>query len=402
MKSILTCMLFIISLFSHAQSTEVDRLDSLNTIALEIRCDQVALSDSITSYVLGLSVANDYLLQQARAYCIQSRNQACRGEYRESVRLAKKGIEIFKTEEDVQGEARAISLICSAYRKLFEKDSAVVYMKKLLQLANRIGNEELLAKAYVEHASQFIEEHHHDSALFYSLKALEIAENGVEVNFLGSIYENLATSYTMNDMLQKGKQTFLQAKEFYEHDQYRTGLPNSIYINLGGCYVHLQQYDSAIIIYEEGLKQAERMQNGFMLSYLNRGIGSAYWRKGETEKAIRFATKAKEISEKHAMRGNLVIVLSELAKYYSSLNQFDKAIAVGVQGVEIARETKNDAEQVRILKDLATAYEKNGQPAKAVDLFKEIIELSKKLEAEAKNKEFAKLHTQFENRKKRG
>ncbi len=392
-------LLFQVLTFCFAPGQSKHVLDSLNEESHMMGCINIERSDSLSLAVLDISIREGYQIQAGYALENMARNRSCEGQYQEAVELMKRSISYFRKAGDLSGEAEVLSTITSAYRKMHKIDSSLLYSKRIQEIGEMTGNVTFLAKGYFNHASGFIENHQQDSALFYSLKALKIAED-TTLNFLPAILHNLAISYNLSDLLEKAKEAYVKAEKAYETTRYREGLSNGIYNNMGRCYLDLGLYDSAILVYQKGLVKARNINNDFMQAYLTRGVGRAYWLKEDLDKAILFSEKSKEISRRSSLEGNLAVVLSNLTRYYSAKGNYRLAIENGKEGLTLTDETHNIGIKKNLHSNLSEAYEKSGDLKNSLVHLKARIVVENELQEAAKSREFARLEARYETEKK--
>ncbi|MFK7951230.1 MAG: histidine kinase [Ekhidna sp.] len=401
MKKIFFLLFLITFLMSPSFGQNEEYLDSLNQVVKDLACTNPELSDSLISVVLEAAFSKDYTIQIGYAYNNAALNFICEDDYRRAIEKAKESIDFFRRAKYGKGEADATYTIAAAYRKLHRNDSALLYSRRILGIANANQDITIEAAAYFNLSGVFIESHQNDSALYYSLKALKIADNPLkDVYFLPGIVHNLAISYNQGGALEKAKETFLRAEKLYQEYEYRKGRPSSLYSAIGRCYLRLEKYDSAIIFYKKGMIKAEEINNDFMLAILSRSIGKAYWEKGDIDKAVSFGLAAKKISERASLDGNLAVVLSQLTLYYTELGDYPKAIRYGKAGLITTEKTNNLGVRTSILSNLSAAYEKSSDLVNSLAVLKEKIEVDKKLQEEVKAREFAHLEVEYETEKK--
>lgn len=394
-----TIFTLFVSLFVFGK--EDSSIDSLRSQIEGLGCLDRDRSDSLIS--LFESEVHSMNIKEQFGYVsvYKARNASCEGDYKSAVKYAMLGISFFQEMDDLKGEVSAINHLTSAYRKLHKIDSALLFTRKVGRYGRQMNDSTMMAMSANAMASAFIENHSHDSALFYALASLKLAEAMNDPPpFSPAILHNLAIAYTMEGDLENAKRMYLKSEKEYEESNYRQGMPISIYNNLGRCLVDLGQYDSAIFIYEKGLRKNAILENGFMEAYINRGLGRAYWLKGQPAEAIKHSLISKEVSERFSLQGNLVVVLSNLTNYFAEDRKYEQAIEYGIEGLRIAESTGNNGIKKLILENLSKAYEQAGDVRKAFEMLTVLRALDREMEEGAKSREFLRLQAEYEAEKK--
>lgn len=376
-------------------------LDSLNLEVRKMGCLNRQVSDSLIDVALKAAIEKNFHAQIGDAYGNMARILQCDGAYQEAIHYVRKSIGYFQLVNDLPREGAVISIITAAYRKIYKIDSSLWYARRLLEIGLLTGDSLWNAKAYSNFASGYIENHQHDSALYYSIAGLKIAESlPTRPDFYPALLHNLAISYNMEGDLQNAKRMYLKSERAYREGNYRHGLSLNIYNNLGLCLIDLGEYDSAIFVFNQGLELNEKINDSFMEAYITRGMGNAFWLKGDSSKAIEYNLWSMDLSREFSLVGNLAVALCNLTKFYNLMGDTQSAIRYGEEGLRVTETSKNLGIRKVILANLAAAYESGGYLAKSLEALKEQMTIEKELQEAAKSREFARLQTQHETEQK--
>jgi tetratricopeptide (TPR) repeat protein len=130
------------------------------------------------------------------------------------------------------------------------------------------------------------------------------------------------------------------------------------YLELGLIYYDRRNYNEAIEIYNEAIK------NGIKNALIYHQLGHALFSAGKTDEAIQSFEEAIKIEP------NQFMPYEGLGEVYSSKKEFNKAIKYYSEALNI------DENKPGIYRDLAVSYIKAGEPDKAIEIFQKAIKVN--------------------------
>lgn len=376
-------------------------IEAILSEAQATSCKDVAIVDSLLGIAEVMESASPNAFYRGNILGIRGNISYCRSEFSNAIRYSRAGVEVFTQNGYLYEAGKLLGLLSSCYRAKHQIDSAAYFVRQSAEIGKAIGSEMLRARSNFLLASVFIETHEHDSVLYYSLEALKIAEVYPDsINFTAGILHNMGIAYSMAGNYQKANEIYLEAEARYEKDQYKAGLPCLIHVVLGQSYIELGEYQSAIESFGRGIVYAEGIQSDFMMAYLKRELGHAYYLLKDYSRSIAFCKEALVLSNAIGLSGNVAVVYEYLLKCYTATGDYQQAIRYGELGLQNTEDTHNLGIRKSILEEITIAYEKVGYLRKAIKALREEKELDIALREKEKDHEFLRLQAVYETEKK--
>ncbi len=194
-----------------------------------------------------------------------------------------------------------------------------------------------------------------DSATYYFLKSIQIAEQRNNQDALSAVYVDLGGLYIKNKAYSIARDYFQKALSISQLIKNRTRI-SSCYNNLGILFRKQKMYDSAIAYYAKSLaiKQELKSVNGIM--NVNTNIGSLYVEKGMPEKALPYFTANLEIKIANGInRKQLFSDYANIASAYIRLKNYRMFKAYIDTATQI-NQTFPTSSNLLALKNIWTAY----------------------------------------------
>lgn len=174
-----------------------------------------ASSKKLYSEALEQSKKIKFLRGKGIALALLGNIEEKKGNYLEALKLQKKSLEIFTKIKDKQGIANVKLNIGSIYEDLNQFPNAHEYFlsaHQLLKGKNNYTEADLLNNL----GDIFRKQNQTDSALFYSLKSLELAKKINQPKLLESAYKDLAKTYSIIEDYRKAYEYRLKSNEYKE------------------------------------------------------------------------------------------------------------------------------------------------------------------------------------------
>ena len=234
----------------------------------------------------------------------------------------------------------------------------------------------------------------YDKSLDYFLEALSLSTNNSDKMGILEARVVLSENYfSLNDL--KSCLENLRLAEKIDRGLPTSNLSLNMYISYGYLFISLKQYDKALAYINIGLSKSNRTEyNGSRVSLLKQ-LGTAYFEKGETARAIKALELALELSRKIKNVMRQMTVLQELANVYAK-DQPDTAIKYLDQALQIAVGHKVYRQETYILNNLAALYKKKGELPKAISLIERSYQLSEDVYYRDMAKQVSNLERAFE------
>ncbi|MFN5613511.1 MAG: CHAT domain-containing protein, partial [Pseudanabaena sp.] len=156
------------------------------------------------------------------------------------------------------------------------------------------------------------------------------------------------------------------------------GESNSL-IGLGNAYYRLGQYQRAINFFQQSLAITKQIKdlNGESASLNN--LGNAYYRLGQYQRAIDFFQQSLAITKQIGNLNGESASLNNLGNAYESLGQYQRAIDFFQQSLTIKKQIGNLEGESNSLTNLGDAYERLGQYQRAIDFFQQSLTIKRQI-----------------------
>ena len=221
-----------------------------------------------------------------------------------------------------------------------------------------------------------------DTAILYGKEAIAIANrNGlkkIEANALNII----GVSYLIQADYESSLSTHLEALGIRENLQDTTGIIEST-MNLGNIYYRLHEPEKAVVQYQKSLTLAQMINHERAMSLLYNNIGSFYldrwlsFKEAEDfNKTKEYLEKSKAIKEKLNDKRSLTNTLLQLGELYYESGEKQKGIRLLIQALEIAEEMNNTEGRLSALGTLSDYHRDNNSLPQALDYAAQAYELA--------------------------
>ena len=183
-----------------------------------------------------------------------------------------------------------------------------------------------------------------DKAIEYAEAALKVAQATGNRRKEAEVYEfNLATIYRMLGQLEKAREGLVQALDIYRESKDRQGEAFAL-LNLGMLYLPRGTNPKELECYEKALKilQEIRLTKGNQITQVLNSLGSYHIEANNPAKAIEYYQQSLANVRELNMRSSEPWTLRGLGAAYRKLKQYDKAIEIHEQALQILREIAFD------------------------------------------------------------
>lgn len=313
-----------------------------------------------------------------------------------SIILAKQAEEIALSIGNHQQLSRAFKNIGISYDIKGKTDSALLYLDKALKIATEFQIHPTLANIITDIANAYYASGNYELALRHHFEALHLQEGYKTKKEIAQTYNNLALVYRSRKDYSnavKYNQLSLGIKMQLGNKQ---GIVNSS-INLGSCYQYMYKYDSALYYAKQvmelafvpqdvhegkanyasaliGLKRYAEAEKIFtalfpvldkdeeQAAYIScqQGLGTIALAQGKTEAAINFFNEGVFYARQYNDREFVAAFYSQLAKAYSSNNDYGNAYRYNLMEQSLRDSLLND-ENIRQINEMNAVYEKDKQ-----------------------------------------
>ncbi|MDR3286487.1 MAG: hypothetical protein LBT27_03490, partial [Prevotellaceae bacterium] len=310
--------------------------------------------------------------------------------------FSKKGLQLAQKENDKVMTADFYRYVGCGYDLYGDKDTAVIYYEKGLELAVEIKYKKCEALLYKDLGYlNVISGQYNDSniAMEYYLKALQIFESiddkkniALTLNSISGYHKYLRNTERAYYYIKRAK----KLAEEINYDYAKVG----IYYNLG----QINEYVDESIIYD--LKSLEIARNiGHKRGQIMALQSLAYiycLDKEENDIAEKYADECLQIAEEYGQRYSCIAAWTVLSYVYLYQKRYDDCKTMVLK----AWEADSVNVQISTLTNLAAAYLYSGELDKAHDFFVKYVYLIEEMSSKKFQKNMAEMETKYETEKK--
>lgn len=290
-----------------------------------------------------------------------------------------------------------IAIYCKMAREYAESnpDSALIFTKEAMVLANELKNDSLLAHVYIAQATAYSFKADYDKSSELELKALGIAEtvhdttiildacNGLGIDFmymedyeksyeyfdrykslavlsgdsvrLGHGLNNLGMVEYYRGNSQNELKLYQEAQEIFKEIGEQEGLGNTL-LNIGTVYTENETYDLAQGYYKQALDIFKKLN--YTSAYCNvlQSLAENYLDQGNLKQAKKMALQALQILEENKLRLDVAYTYELLTKIYTKSGNYKLAYEYMEKYHELNNQLFNE-EKTRLVNELNIKYE---------------------------------------------
>ncbi len=274
----------------------------------------------------------------------------------------------------------------------------IAFGEKAIELANQLGNKNLLANAYQATGKNLVRNSRYPDALVMYGKALEIQKNANNQAAIGRIYGEMGVLYRRNGdisnavkmyelcmpLLEKNNQQkeiavaynnmgtvymntsdYLLAINFLQKAisvNERIGELELLAVNLnnmGYLQILLSDYNAALISLNKALEINQKLDNKMWIAMHNDNIGLAYLGLKQYDKALAILHKALAINEEIGNNTSVSVNLNNIGKVQIALGKYSEASIALFRSLEISSKASDRYDQGLAYCQLGTAYEQS-------------------------------------------
>ena len=197
---------------------------------------------------------------------------------------------------------------------------AIDYLMQSLLIAENLNNLEILSDLYDDIGLLLVMLDNNDEAMKYFDRALIINEEKLDKRNYATTLRNIGFILIDEKYYPKAKAIFTKAYQIYFQMDDDWGMATAK-IGLGDIQFANGSYDSALIIYQQGLNNANKIdirykESGPLIqSYLYNRIGETYYKLKEYDKAISVLRNSADLAEEFTLPGRK----ADAAKYFSQI-----------------------------------------------------------------------------------
>jgi signal transduction histidine kinase/CheY-like chemotaxis protein len=304
------------------QTTEKGRIDTLLSIAEEIKNFDVDEATQIANDIIPRSRALNYHLGVGRGLCLKGFCNRLKGEYDAGIEVLKEALQIAQRVTDKNLEATSLYYLGNIYRDLGDLSNVLSHYEKALAINEELGEEYYQSVILSSISNLLYDLGDYHSALEYALKCLPIFERVHNVNSLLNIYNTLGNIYFKMD--QFGDSLF-----YFQENLNRSEPETAAYVmaesGLGKVYYKMQNFDNANKYLSNALVQSQELSNAEVQIICNFYLGRLYMDEGSYRRALQYLDAAYALAEEYSRKHDIMSVHEILSMLYDKMGDIPKA-----------------------------------------------------------------------------
>lgn len=204
---------------------------------------------------LELAIKLNYTNGIAEAYRILGIGEAYSRNSQMAIGNYLNALSYFKRANNLLGQAKVYNNIGNLYLEL-DYDESLIYLLKGLNMAQKLGNDKLMASAYLNIGNVYQRKKNFSKSLDYYTKSRDLFVKLKDPVYPIVILENIGVIYYKLKQYDKAEQLLLEANKEAKNKDLNTPL-GKIDLTLSSLYLENQKYDQAAKFLEEGVGYAQ-------------------------------------------------------------------------------------------------------------------------------------------------
>jgi len=291
-----------------------------------------------------------------------------------------------------------LSVELAGYYLTQNPDSAIYYSNKAIGIADGAKDHKIVIRSYAKIGEAYQKQNKMKESISFYLKGLGLAEKHNEKSLAGTIYNGMGVCYYYQNDPKKAEQYFklaAQAKKDANDYQYYA----IISTNLAGLQITNQSYAEAV----KTLKDAERTliknRQEQYLSTVYNSLGAAY-QAVKPDSCLYYYQKGVDLAIKHNDLTGQMTANQNIGDYYLEKKDYPTAIQYMKKAIAVNDKRPEDQFKPALYDRIGLAYEAMGDLRNAYHYKKLENEVRQRLFSVEKQKEVDELEIRYQSEKK--
>ncbi|HXD92261.1 MAG TPA: tetratricopeptide repeat protein [Bacteroidia bacterium] len=241
---------------------------------------------------------------------------------------------LLKTDKEDTTKLKHLIYLCWTFRSIGSYDTALIYGKQSLTLANKLGYKRGLGKAYSTIGNVYHDLSNYPLALDYYLKALKLYQDVGYQNGIGSSYTNIGLVYYYQANYPKALEFYLKDLKIRTDCNDKVGMA-TCYGNIGLVYTDQSDYTKALDYYLKALQinQTIDEKKGIADCYLN--IGIVYHYQSHYKEALNYYLKSLKMNQDLSDKQGAGTCYTNIGNVYSDTHDYTKALEYYLKDLQL-------------------------------------------------------------------
>ncbi|PQJ12210.1 hypothetical protein CJD36_000165 [Flavipsychrobacter stenotrophus] len=305
-----------------AQTDEKGRIDTLLSIAVEVRNFEVDEAMKIADEIISRSKAISYTAGLGHGLKMKGSCHWLKGEYEAGLEALKEGMAVAIKIKDKRMQARILYYFGNIYRDQGDLASVLTHFERALTIYEELGDEFSQSVILTSISNLLYDLNDYDSALEYALKCLPIFERARSVNSLTNIYNTLGNIYFKKEQFTEALHYFRENIELSEFETLAYVMAES---GLGKVYYKMQNFEEARKFLTNALNVSQHLGNVEVQIICEFYLGRMYMDEGSYRKASDLLKQAYNMATEYNRRHDLMSIHEMLSALYDAMGDIPKA-----------------------------------------------------------------------------
>ncbi|WP_246067771.1 tetratricopeptide repeat-containing sensor histidine kinase [Changchengzhania lutea] len=262
------------------------------------------------------------------------------------------------------------------YYSQISTDSALVYGKKAMVLAQKLNDSAFLAQTISDNAVVYYLKGDYKVAKALFKKSLKVRTSLSDSAGIASLNFKIGNIFYKTTSLDSAMVYYVRALEYYESHHIDV-IANSLKSNIASIYMSLKNYDKALDYLKSNINYFEKNKEHELLGNALVNLATVYLYKQDTIEAIKTLKRGILTSEKINAYPTLGSAYNNLGTIYSDKGDYKLAKTYILKSIEIRKKTNLSTELASSELTLAGIYNALGEFDKAKPLLLENLEVFK-------------------------
>lgn len=285
--------------------------------------------------------------------------------------------------------------IAKSYYSKSDNDKALTYLNKSFLIFESANKPDIMAAVYNTYANIYMDMANYEKALNFNLKSLKIREEIEDLAGASSSLINIGRVYYTLGNLEKAQEYYLKSLSIKEKINDFDG-QGSCYNNLANIAIDKKDYTTALKHLEKALDIKTQAGNKRGMSYILNGFGTVYSALKKYDKAREYYLKSYDIKKELSDHRGQAGALSNIGTTYFFMNDFDHAIKYFRQGLQEAELSGAKDFVLSFHQNLAESYTKLKDYKSAAESYAKILELKDSVLSIETTKSMQEMQSKFD------
>lgn len=231
----------------------------------------------------------------------------------------------------------------------------IYYANALMQLGEKIHDEQAVADAYINMAGPYSMRTKYDSALYYLSIGYNKAEKIKFAMGMGRSLVNMGYIYDRLDDQREAIKYYSQALDIFKKNKIQRGV-DQCNNNIGSLYYDFSEFKIAESYFSECLKSYTKSNDKAGIASALYGVGNCAQSLGRDQEALEYFNQSMSIRQEMSNPNGIALTHRGLGIVYMHLKQYNTALEHLNAGLEIVKKLGDKYEETAILKIIVETY----------------------------------------------